>query len=113
MRVLVVSALNYQCTLVRAEHFKLLREERGYNHSLKKKAQLAMAAKIKDARVQRRQALETSEVSLRAMNRMIDHLIERKAVLTKMFRDYDKDQVEPVLYNVCLVLHCYSCSCLN
>ena len=40
-----------------------------------------------------RRALATKERSLpsRAMNRMIDHLVERKAVLTKMFIEYDRD----------------------
>ena len=31
-------------------------------------------------------------MQLAAVNRMVDHLVSRKTVLTKLFQDYDKDQ---------------------
>ena len=66
-------------------HFKLLRAERGFaarlSHPVRKQTQEATnSAKPRP-----------SSVSRKAMARMIDHLTERKAVLTKMFREFDTD----------------------
>jgi len=68
------------------EHFKQIRVERGFAARLtEEKKSAAAAARAPPA------AHRPSTTSRKAMARMIDHLVERKAVLTKMFREFDKD----------------------
>lgn len=71
------------------EHFKEIRAERGFAARLSQKQALeASAAKQapSDSGTHR-----PSSASQKAMARMIDHLVDRKAVLTKMFREFDTD----------------------
>ena len=63
------------------EHFKVLRAERGYAARLPADTKPQASAPVN----------RRTSVAERAMGRMIDHLVERKAVLTKMFREFDKD----------------------
>lgn len=70
-------------------HFKELRAERGFAARLSEPDATA-ALEVKSVR-KGSGTHRPSSTSQNAMARMIEHLIERKTVLTKMFREFDKD----------------------
>ena len=77
-------------------HFKLLRAERGFAARLSNPEADEARGGRRGMRKQTQEAANSlnprpSTVSRKAMARMIDHLTERKAVLTKMFREFDTD----------------------
>lgn len=72
------------------QHFRQLRSERGYAQARQREELLAQAARRLASNPVRSQA--ASPAALCAMECMIDHLVERKASVTKMFMEYDRDR---------------------